>query len=59
MTKNEYPHFNPKNYDIDVKIATVRTSSHSKHNVFEYSIFGDEKGTSKIGDFTQKKLKEW
>lgn len=33
MTKNEYPHFNPKNYNIDVKIATVRTSSHSKHNI--------------------------
>lgn len=33
MTKNEYPHFNPQNYDVNVKIATVRTGSHSKFNI--------------------------
>lgn len=33
LTKNEYPHFNPAKYDVQVKIATVRTSSHSKHNI--------------------------
>lgn len=30
-----------------------------KPNVFEYSIFGDSKGTTRIGDFTQKKLDGW
>ena len=29
----QYPHFNPTNYKLDVKIATVRTSPHSKHNI--------------------------
>lgn len=29
----QYPHFNPKKYKLDVKIATVRTSPHSKHNI--------------------------
>ena len=29
--KNEYKHFNPKKYDIDVKIATVRTGNHCKY----------------------------
>ena len=33
MTKNEYPHFNPTKHGIDVKISTVRTGSHSKHNI--------------------------
>jgi len=33
MTKNEYPHFNPEKYKIPVKIATVKSSSHSKHNI--------------------------
>lgn len=33
MTKNEYPHFNPQSYDVNVKIATVRTSSHAKFNI--------------------------
>ena len=28
-----FPHFNPTKYDIQVKIASVRTSSHSKHNI--------------------------
>jgi putative transposase len=33
MTKQQYAHFNPSKYNIDVKIAKVRTSSHSKHNI--------------------------
>ena len=33
MTKNEYPHFNPNKYSLNVKIATVRTGSHSKFNI--------------------------
>jgi len=33
VTKNEFPHFNPAAYDINVKIATVRTGSHSKFNI--------------------------
>lgn len=33
MVKNEYPHFNPKEHDINVKIAKVRTLSHCKHNI--------------------------
>jgi len=28
-----YPHFNPSKYDIQVKTASVRTSSHCKHNI--------------------------
>ncbi len=28
-----YPHFNPQKYDIPVKIATVKSGSHSKHNL--------------------------
>ena len=30
---HEYPHFNPKRYDLDVKIATVRTGSHCNFNI--------------------------
>jgi putative transposase len=33
MAKNEYPHFNPKTYDIQVKISSVKTGSHCKHNL--------------------------
>ena len=33
MTTNEYPHFNPVKYNLDVKIATVRTGSHCKYNI--------------------------
>ena len=33
MTKQEYPHFNPKEHQVDVKMAKVRTSKHSKHNI--------------------------
>jgi len=29
----KYQHFNPSKYNLDVKIATVRTSAHSKHNI--------------------------
>jgi len=31
--RNRFPHFNPEKYDIQVKIASVRTSAHSKHNI--------------------------
>lgn len=30
---NQYPHFNPKTYDIQVKISSVKTGSHCKHNI--------------------------
>ena len=33
MTKNEFPHFNPQKYNIDVKIATVRSGQHCKFNI--------------------------
>ncbi|MBD3203576.1 hypothetical protein GF327_04730 [Candidatus Woesearchaeota archaeon] len=33
MTKNKYPHFNPDKYNLPVKIATVKSSCHSKHNI--------------------------
>lgn len=33
MTAKEYPHFNPVKYNLDVKVATVRSSSHCKHNI--------------------------
>ena len=33
MTTKEYPHFNPVKYNLDVKIATVRTGSHCKYNI--------------------------
>ena len=33
MVKNEYPHFNPVPYKLDVKIATVRNGYHCKHNI--------------------------
>ena len=33
MSSNRFPHFNPEKYDIKVKIASVRTSAHSKHNI--------------------------
>jgi len=33
MTTNEYKHFNPVKYNLDVKIATVRTGSHCKYNI--------------------------
>ncbi len=33
MEKTKYPHFNPAKYDVQVKISSVETSSHSKHNL--------------------------
>ena len=32
-TYRNIPHFNPEKYDVKVKIANVRTSAHSKHNI--------------------------
>jgi len=29
----QYPHFNPKRHNLQVKIATVRTGSHCKYNI--------------------------
>ena len=31
--QHEYPHFNPTKYDLHVKIATVRSGSHSRFNI--------------------------
>ena len=33
MTAQQYNHFNPTHYNLDVKIATVRTGSHCKYNI--------------------------
>ncbi len=33
MVKQQFKHFNPKTYDINVKLAKIRTSSHCKHNI--------------------------
>lgn len=33
MVKQEYPHFNPTKYQLKVRIATVKTGSHSKFNI--------------------------
>ena len=33
MVKQQFKHFNPKTYDINVKLAKVKTSSHCKHNI--------------------------
>lgn len=32
-SRKDFPHFNPTKYNLKVKIASVRTSSHSKHNI--------------------------
>lgn len=47
MVKNEYPHFNPEKYDLQVKISSVKTSSHSKHNI-NYHIIWIPKYRKKI-----------
>jgi putative transposase len=47
MVKNEYKHFNPSNYRLDVKIATVRSSFHCKHNI-NYHIIWIPKFRKKI-----------
>jgi len=39
MAKNKYPHFNPDEHKINVKIAKVRSSSHSKHNINYHIVF--------------------
>lgn len=31
--KNKYPHFNPEKYQVDVKMAKVRSGRHCKHNI--------------------------
>ena len=33
MVRNEYQHFNPTKHNLDVKIATVRSGIHCKHNI--------------------------
>ena len=47
MTAKEYPHFNPVKYNLDVKIATVRTGSHCKYNI-NYHIIWIPKFRKKI-----------
>ena len=39
MAKNKYPHFNPEEHRIDVQMAKVRASSHSKHNINYHIVF--------------------
>lgn len=39
VKKTKYKHFNPEEHDINVKIAKVRTSSHSKHNINYHIVF--------------------
>lgn len=43
----EYKHFNPKEYDLQVKISVVKTSSHCKHNI-NYHIIWIPKFRKKI-----------
>lgn len=33
MTAQQYQHFNPTKYELDVKIATIRTGAHCKYNI--------------------------
>lgn len=33
MSTNKYPHFNPVKYKLNVKIASVKSSSHCKYNL--------------------------
>ena len=44
MAKNEYPHFNPKTYDMEQQ----------GKDVFQFNVYGNKE--QKIGDFTQEKL---
>ncbi len=39
VKKTKYKHFNPKEHDINVKIAKVRKSSHCKHNINYHIVF--------------------
>ena len=47
MTTNEYQHFNPVKYNLDVKIATVRSGRHCKYNI-NYHIIWIPKYRKKI-----------
>jgi putative transposase len=47
MAKHEYKHFNPATYDIQVKISSVKTGSHCKHNI-NYHIIWIPKYRKKI-----------
>jgi putative transposase len=33
MPQRKYPHFNPSKYQLNVKVAVVRSSFHCKHNI--------------------------
>ena len=51
--KDKYPHFNPDEHEVNVKMAKVRSSSHCKHNI-NYDIYEcpeELKGQLKLGDF--------
>jgi len=39
MVKHEYKHFNPLEHQVDVKMAKVKISSHSKHNINYHIVF--------------------
>jgi hypothetical protein len=54
--KNEYPHFNPVPHKLDVKVAVVRTSKHSKHNI-NYHIIWIPKYRKKVLTGKIKELK--
>jgi len=43
----KFPHFNPANYNLNVKISQVKTSSHCKHNI-NYHIIWIPKYRKKI-----------
>ena len=47
MAKNEYQHFNPAKYDIQVKISTVKRGNHCTHNI-NYHIIWIPKYRKKI-----------
>jgi len=53
--KNQYKHFNPKEHQVDVKLAKVRTSNHCKHNI-NYHIVWIPKYRRKV--LTDKKVIE-
>lgn len=39
MVKNKFPHFNPDEHEVNVKMAKVKTSSHCKHNINYHIVF--------------------
>lgn len=53
--KNEYKHFNPEEYQVDVKLAKVRSGRHCKHNI-NYHIVWIPKYRRKV--LTDKKVIE-